>query len=283
MTIILIYVGFFLVTTLSSLQRRFVIKRKDSEGLDQIRFAFEVMCILVIGSIVMQFFSPLYFSGSKLYLVFLSLICGVFGMGFFALNFMAQKHIDAGVSNVILNICTPLTIIFSSVFLRESLTNIQILGTALLLTSIILISQKHRISRFNFDKYFWMILLSGVFLSILLVAERTLQIQTGLTGATILSWGSQCFFLGLLTLALKSKHTYTNSEVLTTGILQLFSSIAYVVLLFYIGNLSLVSAVTTFKIVTVFIAAAIFLGEREDMPRKIFGSILAVIGLLLIK
>jgi drug/metabolite transporter (DMT)-like permease len=283
MTIFLSYIIYFILTTANTLQRRFVIKKKDAPAVEQINFAFEVMIVLVLASIVMQFFSPLYFAGDNLRLIMLSLVCGVFGMGYFILNFIAQKHVDVGVSNILLNISTPIIIILSSLFLNEGLSNIQIGGTALLLVSIFLISKKHRIGRFSFDKYFWFMILSGVSVSVLLVAERALQVQTGLTAATMLSWVSQAFFLGLATLILKSKHTYTHKEVLTTGVLQVCSSMSYVVLLFIVGNLSLISSITTFKIVTVFIGAALFLGEREDMGRKIFGSIVAVIGLLLMK
>ena len=66
MIIFLSYLGYFVVTTVNALQRRFVIKRKNAQSLEQIHFAFEVMCILVLGSIIMQFFSPLHFNGSVL-------------------------------------------------------------------------------------------------------------------------------------------------------------------------------------------------------------------------
>jgi hypothetical protein len=33
----------------------------------------------------------------------------------------------------------------------------------------------------------------------------------------------------------------------------------------------------------VFIAGALFLNEREDLPRKIIGSLVALVGLLLMK
>ncbi|HET9850478.1 MAG TPA: hypothetical protein VFP35_02530 [Candidatus Saccharimonadales bacterium] len=41
------------------------------------------------------------------------------------------------------------------------------------------------------------------------------------------------------------------------------------------------SAITTFKIVLVFISGAIFLRERQDLKRKIAGSLIATAGLLL--
>lgn len=76
---------------------------------------------------------------------------------------------------------------------------------------------------------------------------------------------------------------YTNKDTLITGALRFLQSLSWVILLFIVGNLSLVSAVTTFKVVVIFIAAAIFLNEREDLPRKIAGSFIAVLGLLLMQ
>jgi uncharacterized membrane protein len=99
----------------------------------------------------------------------------------------------------------------------------------------------------------------------------------------MLSWWSQFAFIGMATLVTKSKHSYTKKDVVITGILRFLQGVSFVTLVYVVGNLSFVSAVTTFKVVIVFIAAAVFLGEREDMPRKIMGSIIAVIGLLLMK
>jgi len=54
-------------------------------------------------------------------------------------------------------------------------------------------------------------------------------------------------------------------------------------LTYVVANLSVVSSVTTFKIVIMFVVAAIFLKEKDDLGRKIFGSLIAVAGLLLMK
>jgi drug/metabolite transporter (DMT)-like permease len=283
MTIILSYIAYFIFSITAPLLRRFLVKRNNPEASGQIRFAFEVMLMLALASILFQFFSPLYFAGSRLHLVLLALTCGISGMCYFIANYGAQKHVDAGVTIVVTNIYTPITIVLSSIFLSERLNPMQIVGTVLLLISMVIISKKHRIGKFRFDRYFMMMLLSGVFLSVLLVAERALQKQTGLSGATMLSWGSQFIFLGLAVWYTKSKHTYTQKEILSAGIFTALSSISYVILIYVVGNLSFVSSVTTFKIVLMFIAAAIFLHEREDLPRKILGSVIAVLGLLLMK
>ena len=118
-------------------------------------------------------------------------------------------------------------------------------------------------------------------LGITLTAERALQKTTGFTAGTMLSWWSQFAFLGFITLVTHSKTKHTIKNTAITGVLRFFQSLSWVILIFIVGNLSLVSAVTTFKVVVIFIAAAIFLKEREDLPRKIIGSFVAVAGLLM--
>ena len=122
---------------------------------------------------------------------------------------------------------------------------------------------------------------SGISLGFVLVAERALQKTTGFSAGTIFSWVSQATFLGLATLFTKSKHEYSQKNIAITGILSAIGSLSYVILVTVVGNLSVVSAITTFKVIIVFILAAIFLKEREDLHRKILGSIIAVVGLLL--
>ena len=99
----------------------------------------------------------------------------------------------------------------------------------------------------------------------------------------MLSWWSQCLFLGIAVLVSKSKNKYSNKDITITGILRFFQALSWVVLINVVGNLSIVSAVTTFKIVIIFIAGALILNEREDFKRKLLGSIIALVGLLLMK
>lgn len=283
MIIFLSYIFYFITSSLSPLQTRWLLKKKDATGKEQISFAFQIMLIIFLGGLFLPLFSPFYFSGNPYYLLLLTLVCGLFGAGVFIAKYIAQKHVEAGITSVVSNIYTPITIILASLFLHEGLTLSQIGGTALLLMAMIMVSKKHRTGKFTFDKYFLLMLLSGILLGVLLVAERALQKTTGFSAGTMLSWGSQCFFLGIITLAVKSKHSYTEKEVLVSGVLRFLQALSYVILVWVVGNLSVVSAVTTFNVVVIFIAAAIFLKEREDLPQKILGSIVAVVGLLLMK
>jgi drug/metabolite transporter (DMT)-like permease len=277
------YIFYFIAASASPLQRRWLAKTKNLTNEGQIHFAFQVTFITVILSLVLPFFEPFHIEGNVYYLIGLSLICGLFGAGYFIFSYTAQKHVEAGVSSLVSNIYTPITIVLATVFLNEKLTLIQILGTAFLLIGMLVVSKKHRIGKFKFDKYFMYMVFSGIMMGILLVAERALMKITGFSAGTMFSWWSQCAFLGLITLITHNKSVYSKKDITITGVLRFLQSLSWVVLIFVVGNLSLVSAITTFKIVIVFIAGAIFLKEREDLPIKIIGSLIALIGLLLMK
>jgi drug/metabolite transporter (DMT)-like permease len=283
MIIFLSYIYYFIASSANSLHIRYLTKKRDLASVDQIRFTFHTFLILCLGSLFFPIFSSFHLSGNRVHLVLLSLVCGVFGMGCSSLSTIAQKHLDAGVTSLTINIYTPVTIVLSSVFLHEGLTPLQIVGTFLLLFALVIVSKKHRIGRFSFDKYFIYMILSGVLLGVLLVSERALQNISGFSAGTMMSWWSQTLFLGLLTLFTKSRHTYTNTELFGYGLIRFLSATSYVILVYIVGNLSLVSSITTFKVVIMFIAGALVLNEREDLPRKIIGSIIAVAGLLLMK
>lgn len=283
MLALLSYLFYFIAASASPLQRRWLATRKNTDNTGQISFAFQVAFITVVLSLLLPIFKPFYFQGDSLALIILTLVSGIFGAGYFISFYTAQKYVEAGISTLVNNIYTPITIVLATLFLNERLTTVQILGTVLLLIGMVMVSKKHRIGTFKFDKYFMLVVLSGVMLGISLTAERALQKTTGFTAGTMLSWWSQCAFLGIVTLATSNKNEYSKKDIATTGVLRFLQSLSWVILIFTVGNLSLVSAITTFKIVIIFIAAAIFLKEREDLPRKIIGSLVALAGLLLMK
>jgi drug/metabolite transporter (DMT)-like permease len=281
MIIFFSYIFYFIVASASPLWRRWLAKTKNAENNGQIAFAFQVMFVTALLSLFIPFFSPFYISGNNFYLLFLTVVAGIFGAGNVMCSYTAQKYVDAGVSSVIINIYTPITIVFSIIFFHEGLSFMQVIGTILLLVALVLVSKKHRIGKFSFDKYFLLMLLSGVLLACCLVAERALLLTTGFAAGMILTSWSYCIFSGIATLVTHNKSVYSIKDTLLTGGLNFFHNLSWFILLVVVGNLSLVSSVTTFKIVIMFIAGALLLNEREDLPRKIFGSIVAVVGLLL--
>ena len=283
MIALLSYLFYFVAASASPIQRRWLANKRDFEGRGQINFAFQVSLVVVFLSLFIPLFSPFNLTGNAYYLLGLSVLSGAFGAGFLISSYIAQKHVEAGVTVLVGNIYTPITILLAWIFLGEKLTGTQIVGTILLLLAIVLISKKHRIGKLNFDKYFLLTVASGAMLGVTLVAERALQKTTGFTAGTMLSWGAQALGVGIVALATHSVSGYSKKDVAITGVLRFLQILSWVIVLFVVGNLSLVSAITTFKVVIVFIVAALVLKERDDLPRKIVGSLIAVLGLLLMK
>jgi drug/metabolite transporter (DMT)-like permease len=281
MSIFVAFIIYFILSPIAPIQRRWLSKR--NEGGNKIDLSFKVSLIAAILVSCLPFFSPFVLEGSIQNIVILLILSTIGGMGFYVLYFSSQRHVEAGVTAVLGNIYTPITIVLSTLFLGESIKGLQVVGTILLIVASIIVSKKHRLGKLSFDKYFWLMICSGVSLSVLLVANRQLMKITGFTASTVLSWWSLSIGLGLLSLFTKSKTTYTNIDLLVTGGLKFFQDLLWALLTYLVANLSLVSAITTFKIVIMFIVAAIFLKERDDLKIKIFGSLLAVAGLLLMK
>jgi drug/metabolite transporter (DMT)-like permease len=282
-TTLFAYLFYFIATTTTALQRRWLATNRDGENLGQTDFAFKVMVVVALFGSLLPLIEPFHIEGNAFKLISLSLICGISGAGFLVLLYAAQKHVDAGVTVLVNNIYTPITIVLASIMLGEGLSPKQIAGTVLLLFSIALISKKHRISRFQFDKYFLMVVASGVLLGVLLIAERALQKTSGFSAGTLMSWWSQSLVLGVASFMRKKPTKHTITDTITTGSLRAFAAISWVLLVYTENNLSIASATSTFKIVVIFVAAAVFLKEREDLPRKIVGSLIAVGGLILMK
>ncbi len=282
MPALLAYLFYFVAASASPIQRRFLAQRHNGDVAAQIRFAFQVICFpATIGLLVLPLFHPFQIQGNPFSLLVFAISAGIAGSASFGLFFVTQKHVEAGIGTLASNVYTPVTIVLSSLFLQEGLTWTQGLGTVLLLIGVIVVSKKHRLGRFAFDRYFMLTLLSGILIGICLVAERALQKETGFTTGTLLSWWMQAACLGITAWFMRGKTVFSRSDLLVTGILRFGQAISWVTLVNTVGNLSLVSAVTTFKVVTVFIGAAIFLKEREDMPRKLLGSLIAIAGLLM--
>lgn len=274
------YVFYFVVASASPIQRRWLaINRPKAKG--ELLFATRVMGIVALLSLTVLIFSQPHFQGNPWFIASLTALCAIGGGGFFAGQYTAQRHVQAGTTSVVSNIFTPVTIILATIFLSESLAPRQILGTALLLFAAFLVTKNHRGGRFHVDKYIWLMLASGIGLGVAMTAQRELIKVTGFTSATLLSLISPAIFLGLLAFFTRAKTTYNAKDTWTTGSLYFLQLLSWVVLVTVVANLSLVSAVTTFKVVVIFGIGALYLREHDDIVRKIIGGTIAVVGLLL--
>ncbi|MBI2588868.1 EamA family transporter [Candidatus Saccharibacteria bacterium] len=280
MAILLAYIFYFVASTSSKLQRRQLATTRETD-VGQIDFAFRVTLIIFVLTPLLILFNRPVFNQPIGTLIMLSTVCGAFGAIALSTQYVAQRHVEAGLTSLIGNIYAPTTIVLATILLNEGLKARQVIGAILLISSVVLVSRKHRLSRWRFDRYFWLNVIAGVALSFGLTAERALIKYNSLTTGALLSWGSGALFLGLAALASGTKSQHNLKEASLTGSLRFLHQVSWIVLVTVVANLSVVSAVATFSTAVTFFAAAIFLHEREDLKRKIIGSFIAAAGLLL--
>jgi len=280
MAIILAYIFYFIAASVSPLQRRQLALRRETDK-GQIDFAFRVMLITFVLSSILVLFRRPELNQPWLSVALLALAAGLFGALGIGSQYIAQRHVEAGLTTLLSNLYTPVTIILASSLLHERLKRMQLLGAAILLFSVFLVSNKHRLSRWRFDRFFLLMALSGVSLGIVLTAERALIKNNGITTGTWVSWGAQTLCLAVVAFIIGARSQYDFKDTTITGSFRFLQQLSWVVLITVAANLSLVASITTFKVVVIFVAAAIFLKERQDLKRKILGSIIAVAGLLL--
>jgi drug/metabolite transporter (DMT)-like permease len=281
---ILVYIFYFITATASPLQRRQQAKVTES---NLVFLAAAVQVFVATAGFFLLLFPGVNSFQLTVSNVLLTLACGLFGALFLVLSYFSQKHVDAVQSTILSNIYTPITIFLSIFLLHEGLTGRQIIGTLLLLAAVVIVSlERGTVHRFHISKYSLMMLASGVFLGLVLVAERQLIKVMGPGFGTLASWWSQALCMLIASYFFARHHVGSwpkAREVLVTGSLRFLQSISWIALIVVVGNLALISAVTTFKIVTVFLAGLIFLGERNNLAQKCLGTVIALAGLLLMK
>lgn len=171
-------------------------------------------------------------------------------------------------------------------FLGESLTLIRIVGIALtLLGSIIVLYRRQQF-----------VMTRGVVYALLGSALNGLAITNDafiLRHTTdVFSYTAIAFLLPGIVLLLASlgsikkiKAHLCSRNLPAFLTLSVFFSIAAVTFyLAYIsgGHVSQIATINQFSLVCTVLLAFIFLGERENMPRKIIGAVVAIVGVILI-
>lgn len=282
MTAILAYLFYFVAATASPLQRRHQSKVTRTDPLILATWTQAFVWVLGLSLLYKADISLFEWSWN---LIFLGFGLLVFSPLFFYLSYKSQKHVDATQSVILSNMYTPVAIVLALLFLGDALSQRQIIGAIILFIAMILITvEKVGSKSFSFSKYSFEMLMSGVFLGVVLFLEKAMMNQIGNRVGIVVSWTAQTIGLLALAYALRGIHTLpTKREILVSGSLRYAQQLSWVTLLIVVGNLALVSAVTTFKIVFIFLGAFIFLKERDHLARKFLGVAIAIVGLLLMK
>ena len=199
----------------------------------------------------------------------------------------AMGRIDAAQHTILSTLRVIVTVIGSSLLLREGLNTAQIVGAILLLTSGVLSSFKITRRSFTIDRNSLFATFSAFLTGIAITNEKHILSFMNIQTYLIVGWGLQT--ISLLIVSIKDMKNIKVlvrekifSKLVGAGILRGLSGVAFVSSLVYSNNSSLASVASSFIVISVVITAAILLKERDHLLRKVAASILAVVGLIII-
>jgi len=171
-------------------------------------------------------------------------------------------------------------------FLGESFSLVKVVGSIIIFGSVVLASGKN--FKISFGKSNIYILVSSFCFGLGLVNDRFI-----LQSSDPLSYLAIAFFLPGIFLAIisprslqKVKVFFNRRKLINMFLLAVFYSIS--ALATYLafkagGNASQVVPVTKSQIILTVILAAIFLGERDDLLRKLVGAFTVIVGVLMLR
>ena len=207
----------------------------------------------------------------------------LYGLGTLA-YFKSIKLIEASESIILGSIGSIITVITAFIFLGERLNSQQLVGVILILLSMVAISLKKKIN-FNRGTIYSLI---GTTLYGLAVTNDVYLLQSydAISYVPIMSFLPGLFLLSLKPSAIKSiLMTIKQPSIRPLMLYCFFYGIQAVTYYVAIESGALVSQMTLISKAQIFltvILAAIFLGETDNLKKKIFSTLLATIGVYLL-
>lgn len=200
--------------------------------------------------------------------------------------FQALKKTEASTFIIIFSSRVLITILVSSFFLNESLNFLQIIGTLLILASILLVNIKS--AKLTFSKKELTSLLSALCFGLAVSNDSFLvkhfDLYPFVTIAFILP--PLLIIATDLTVIKKMKVFWQKTTFAKMFLLSTIYALAAV--FFFIAlqtskNSSQVASLDLVGVIVTVLLAVIFLKERDDLLKKILGAILSFIGLMLMR
>jgi drug/metabolite transporter (DMT)-like permease len=273
-----------LFSSLSSIQQK---KMVSMEGVESIAFsaAFQLMAALFFGIVLLFRGFHLSLNSVPLLLSF-TLMVVLYGVGN-VLKFGSLKTTEASEFIVLNQVGPVVTVILAMLFLGESFVLKQVLGLALVIGAVILVSTNRKL-KIIFTRGQVLAVLAGVSFGAAFANDAFL-----LRSQDVWTFSFLAFLLpGLITVALANKKMATLRNLrgarsmagFTIGsMLYAFMTIA-IYLSYQTGhNAAQISSIFQFTTIVVVILAIIFLKERDGLLKKLAAAVIGVIGVILLK
>lgn len=270
--------------SLSTIVQRKLMKNVDSDPVaSMIIFQFVVSLII---------FLYIYFSGSPWPDVMkvwpLLILNGVLVAIASLAMFQATKYTEAGEYAIIGTFSAFVNLFVVTFFLNESLTITKIIGTILIIFSIITITEFSRNKKVVLHKGHLYTLISATSFGAVFASESYVASQIGVLQDLLIGF----LLPGILVLALKPhalkkvKHLMTKaylSKIISFSILYLLGAITVFGAYVQGGDAGKIYGISNSTVIVTVILATIFLGEKNNLLRKFLATIFAFLGILLLR
>ena len=269
--------------SIATLLERILLKNNNSDPVAY-ALAFQFLYTSVVTIIALLTHNLKFYIPNLLTLIAI-LSSGFLWSGFSILSFKAFKFADAGSVAIISSLGSVITAILAILIYHNVLTLELAIGTILILLAIFILNHsKHtKVTKKGMYYAFLATLFSGVAVIADVYALKSYSIFTYLP----MSGGITALIISIVFhKQVKPAIQLTRSRTFIKMLVFAFFFIiqAYTYYFAYIagGPISHVAIISRFYIVLTAILAIVFLGERENMKKKIVASILATIGVILL-
>lgn len=272
----LLAVGAGLASNLANFTTRYLIK--DDKDSASFSLSLEVFRVLIFG--VLAFFD--FYINWSLRTILILLILG-FVEPLAIYTFMKMhEHTHLSISSIISRSRMIWVAIIAFLFLGESLKPLDYIGIVILFLGLSIAVAPHRIF---VDKGIKISLLTSLIAAVVVVLIKAVSNDISLP--VMITWMSlpSVFIIPLL---MKDPKTRIKGFIqnklhlkLLFNIFNFFAFYGYTLAIKY-GSVSIVTAIYHGMIVFAVLAGIIFLQEKEDIAKKIVGSIITVLGVFLL-
>lgn len=275
---------FFVCTTVGNIVRRiYAIKSTHNEAM--VSFVQHAGVMLPLGLIwaATQSTSIVII---RLEFWFYVVLSSCMGAVFSVLSLKSQKTVDAGQFSIISNLSTPLVIIFSVVILQEDFTLIQLAGMVCILAGICLVIGRSAQWNMATKKHIAYAIIASLATSVAIIVDSFAIATASIAAYVVIGWALQTLLFACIT----RKHIVTAKTLSRQQVYQLIvmalarfgSFILFLTAVQLSENVSVVTAIASFRTVIICAAAFVFLKEYSRAWQKLAGSCIATVGLLLV-
>lgn len=204
--------------------------------------------------------------------------------------FSALKYLDAGEYTVLSTLSIPINMLVANLFLKEPYTVNKLLGTSLIILSILVVSsltKKKVVTESNNGKIY--AILSGLMFGIAFASESYVVSKIGVLEDLLIGF----LLPGTFVAAFKPKaliaakeeflNTLKLSKLLSFTLLYLFGAITLFAAYNAGGQASNIYAISNSSVILTVLLGIILLKEKTNISKKLIGAVIAFIGIILLK